>query len=168
MTAEALLPYLLVAQAAMGGIDTLVNHEWLAKLPRQVSARREIGLHSVREATYGTLFIGLGAFAWHGAWAFAIAALLVLEVFVTASDELVENRTRVLPQNERVLHVFLTLNYGLIVALLVPILIEWSSRPAALERVSHGWTTWALALFGASSFAWSLRDVLAWRRLSMA
>ena len=130
MTAEALLPYLLVAQAAMGGIDTLVNHEWIAKLPRRTSARREMALHSVREATYGT--------------------------------------RRVLPQNERVLHVFLTLNYGLIVALLVPTLLDWSSRPAGLERAFHGWTSWALALLGASSFAWSLRDLLAWRRLSIA
>ena len=168
MTAQALLPYLLVAQAAMGGIDTLVNHEWIAKLPRQRSARREIGLHSVREASYGTLFVGLGWFAWNGALAFAIAALLLLEIFVTAADELVENRTRVLPQNERVLHLFLTLNYGLIVALLVPTLLEWGSRTTGLERAYHGWASWALALFGASSFAWSLRDLLAWRRLSIA
>ena len=167
-TAEALLPCLLVAQAAMGGIDTVVNHEWIAKLPRRTSARREIGLHSVREATYGTLFVGLGWFAWQGALAFVIAALLLLEIAVTATDELVENRTRVLPQNERVLHVFLTLNYGLIVALLVPTLLEWSSRPTGLEHAFNGWTSWALALFGASSFAWSLRDLLAWRRLSVA
>lgn len=77
-----------------------------------------------------------------------IAALLALEVLVTATDEFVENRTRVLPQNERVLHVFLTLNYGLIVALLVPTLWRWGQEPAAL--------------------AWSVRDLLAWRRLSAA
>ena len=165
---EALLAYLLVLQAVMGGIDTLANHEIIAKLPRQPSARREIGLHSVREATYGTLFVGLGLFEWHGALAFAIAALLLLEVVVTTTDEFEENRTRVLPQNERVLHVFLTLNYGLLVALLVPVLFAWGSQPTGLARVDHGWTSWALALFGASSFAWSLRDLLAWRRLGAA
>jgi hypothetical protein len=166
VTAEALLPYLLVAQAVMGGIDTLVNHEGIAKLPRQPWARRELGLHSVREATYGTLFVGLGWFAWHGALAYVIAVLLLLEVFVTATDELVENRTRVLPQNERALHVFLTLNYGLIVALLVPALFEWARHPTALAARDPAWTRWALAFFGASSFAWSVRDLLAWRRLA--
>jgi sterol desaturase/sphingolipid hydroxylase (fatty acid hydroxylase superfamily) len=122
----------------------------------------------VREASYGTLFIGLGLFAWHGGLALLIAALLVLEVLVTATDEFVENRTRVLPQNERVLHVFLTLNYGLIVALLVPTLWRWGQEPTALAWNAHGWSSWALAFFGASSLAWSVRDLLAWRRLSAA
>lgn len=168
MTSAALLQYLLVAQAVMGGLDTLVNHEWIAKLPQRSSARREIGLHSVREATYGTLFLGLGWLEWHGALAYAIAALLLLEIAVTATDEFEENRTRVLPQNERVLHVFLTLNYGLIVALLAPTLLAWARQPTGFASADHGWTSWALALFGASSFAWSVRDALAWRRLSRA
>jgi len=43
------------------------------------------------------LFLGLGWFAWHGAATLAIAALLVAEVAITACDELVENRIRVLP-----------------------------------------------------------------------
>jgi hypothetical protein len=168
MSLAELLPYLLVIQAVMGGIDTLVNHELLEKLPQRLSARREIGLHSVREATYGALFVGLGWFAWHGTFALVIAALLLLEIAVTATDELVENRTRVLPQNERVLHVFLTLNYGFIVALLIPVLLDWGAQPAGLQPVHHGWTSWALAIFGLSSFAWALRDLLAWRRLARA
>jgi hypothetical protein len=168
MTLAELLPYLLVFQALMGGLDTLVNHEWIARLPHKVSARREIGLHTVREATYGTLFVGLGWFAWQGALALVIAALLLLEVAVTVTDEFVENRTRVLPQNERVLHVFLTLNYGLIVAMLAPVLLAWSREPTGLVLVHHGWTSWALAVFGASSFVWSARDLIAWRRLSAA
>ena len=168
MSLAELLPYLLVVQAVMGGIDTLVNHEIIEKLPHRLSARREIGLHSVREATYGALFVGLGWFEWHGAFALAIAALLLLEIAVTATDEFVENRTRVLPQNERVLHVFLTLNYGFIAALLIPLLLDWGARPTGLQPVPHGWTSWALLLFGASSFAWSMRDLLAWRRLAAA
>jgi hypothetical protein len=168
VTAESLLPWLLLAQALMGGSDTLINHEWIERLPKRPSARREIGLHSVREATYGALFVGLAWFAWQGTWAFAIAALLLLEVAVTATDEWVENHTRVLPQNERVLHVFLTLNYGLIVAVLVPVLLEWSHRATGLQARDWGWTSVALTVFGASSFAWSVRDAFAWRRLRAA
>jgi len=168
MSAEGVLPWLLVAQGIMGGIDTIVNHEWIAGLPRRASARREIGLHAIREATYGALFIGLGWFAWHGALAGVVALLLALEVVVTTTDEFVENRTRVLPQNERVLHVFLTLNYGLIVAVLAPTLLSWAQEPTGLAASEAGWTRWALLLLGASSFAWSLRDLVAWRRLSAA
>jgi hypothetical protein len=29
----------------------------------------------------------------------------------------------------------------------------------------HGWLSWALTALGIASFAWSLRDLVAWRRL---
>ncbi|HET9653555.1 MAG TPA: hypothetical protein VFP36_15255 [Usitatibacter sp.] len=163
---EAIFPYLLVLQGIMGAADTLVNHEWIAKLARDPAARREIGLHAMREATYGVLFIGLGWFAWHGHAVYAIAALLILEVWITANDEFVENRTRVLPQNERLLHVFLTLNYGLIIAMLAPVLVSWGKEPDAIESRERGWSSWALAVLGVFSLAWSVRDFLAWRALS--
>jgi hypothetical protein len=162
----ALVANLLVLQGLIGGLDTFVNHEWIEKLPRRAAARREIGLHAVREATYGALFIGLGWYAWQGAFAMVIGALLLLEVGITATDELVENHTRVLPQNERVMHVFLTLNYGLIIALLLPTLLEWAELPTALVPDRHGAASWILALLGATALAWSVRDLLAWRRLA--
>ena len=168
MTHDSLLAGLLVAQGVMGGIDTLVNHELIEHLPRRPEARREIGLHALREAIYATLFGGLAWFAWHGAFAALIGALLVAEVLVTASDEFIENRIRVLPQNERVLHVFLTLNFGMLIALLAPILIGWSARPSALAPAHHGAPSWALSALALGAAAWSVRDLLAWRRLARA
>jgi len=166
MTLEAIVCYLLVAQGVMGGVDTLLNHEIIAKLPRQVSARREIGLHAMRELNYAALFIGVGWFDWNGAMAYVIGALLLLEVGITANDEFVENRTRVLPQNERVLHVFLTLNYGLILALIAPTLVRWGYQPTGIARAPQGWTSWALLALGVASVAWAVRDFIAWRRLT--
>jgi hypothetical protein len=77
----------------------------------------------------------------------------------------VENRVRVLPQNERVLHVFLTLNLGVIVALLAPRLLEWGAQPTALVARSYGVLSWLLALLALAAAFWALRDFLAWRRL---
>ena len=114
------------------------------------------------------LFLGLGWFAWHGAAALAIAALLVAEVAITACDELVENRIRVLPQNERVLHLFLTLNLGLLIAVLVPLLLDWGSRPTALVARHYGLLSWLLSALGLAAGAWSVRDLFAWRRLRHA
>ena len=168
LAAESVLPILLLAQGVMGGIDTLLNHEMIERLPYRSQARREVGLHAIREAIYATLFGGIAWFAWHGAAAAAIAALLAAEVIVTVSDEHVENRSRVLPQNERVLHVFLTINLGLVIAVLVPILGEWSARPTALVALDHGWLSWVLSVLAAMAAAWSLRDLLAWRRLQAA
>jgi hypothetical protein len=168
LTPETLVAFLLLAQGAMGGVDTLLNHELIERLPYRVQARREIGLHTIREAIYGTLFLGLAWHAWHGALALAIGGLLAAEVLVTASDEFVENHSRVLPNNERLLHVFLTLNLGFIIALMAPILWEWTSHPTQFAASDKGWLSWALAALGCASAAWSLRDLVAWRRLSMA
>jgi hypothetical protein len=159
------LPALLVLQGVMGAIDTLVNHEFLEDLPHRRAARAEVGVHAVREAVYGALFLGFAWFAWLGAFAVVIAALLIAEVAVTVSDELVENRTRVLPQNERALHVLLTLNFGAIIALFVPALLDWGSNPTELAPAHHGWMTWALSVLGIASAAWSIRDLRAFRRL---
>jgi hypothetical protein len=159
------LPALLVLQALMGAIDTLLNHELIERLPTRSEARGELALHAGREAVYAALFLGLGWFAWLGAFAGAIALLLAAEVTITVTDELTENRIRVLPQNERALHVFLTLNFGAIIALAVPMLVDWSANPTGLAPAHHGWMSWALTVFGVSSAAWSVRDALASHRL---
>jgi hypothetical protein len=168
VAAESVLLFLLLAQGVMGGIDTLLNHELIERLAYRSQARREVGLHAIREAIYATLFGGMAWFSWHGAAAAAIAALLLAEVMVTVADEHIENRTRVLPQNERVLHVFLTVNLGLIIATLVPVLAQWSSRATGLVQVDHGWLSWVLSALSAAAAAWALRDLLAWRRLQAA
>lgn len=165
MTYDSLLPVLLLVQGVLGGIDTLVNHEIIARLPRRPQAHTEIGLHSIREAIYALLFGGIAWFEWHGVAALFIAALVIGEVVVSSCDEFVENRTRVLPQNERIIHVFLTINLGAIIALLVPTLRDWYALSNGLSAVDHGLVSWGLtvlALFGAG---WSVRDVIAWRTL---
>jgi hypothetical protein len=162
------LPWLLVTQGVMGGFDTLFNHELLVGLPRRADAHAEIGLHWVREGIYGVLFIGLAWFAWQGTLAWVIAALLVAQVGVDLADELVENRIRVLPQNERAVHMLLTINLGLIVAALAWTLHEWGAAPTGLERVDHGAARWILSLLGAASIGWSARDFVAWLRLRRA
>jgi MFS family permease len=162
---ESVLPVLLTVQGVIGGADTLVNHELVERLPSRPDARTEIGLHAIREAIYGVLFCGLAWYAWHGWIAFVIVALLAAEVAVTASDEYVENHTRVLPQNERVLHVFLTLNFGALIALLAPLLSGWLQQPDGWSARDFGAWSWALTAFGVASLCWSVRDLLAWRSL---
>jgi uncharacterized protein len=159
------LPALLVLQGVIGAIDILVNHKFIEALPQRRAARAELAVHAVREAVYAVLFLGFAWFAWLGAFAVVIAALLIAEVAVTVSDELVENRVRVLPQKERALHVLLALNLGAILALFVPMLLDWAANPTELAPAHHGWPSWALSLLGIASAAWSIRDLVAFRRL---
>lgn len=162
---ESVLPFVLVAQGLLAGVDTVVNHELLAGLPKRADARPELALHVVREAAWAALFAGLAWFAWHGAFAWVIAALLLIEIGVTACDELVENRIRVLPQNERVLHLFLAINVGLLVAVLAPLVLGWSDEPTRLEPRDHGALSWVISAFAAAAAFWAVRDFVAWRRL---
>lgn len=162
---ELALLALLLLQGVLGGVDTLLNHEVIARLAHRPESRGEIGLHALREANYACLFGGLAWLAWYG-WAAAIvAALLVVEIAITAVDEFIENRTRLLPQNERVLHVFLTLNLGAIVAVGVPVLWAWKQHPFGWEARGHGGLSWALTLLALAGAFWSARDLWAWRRL---
>jgi hypothetical protein len=157
---EAVLPFLLVAQGVLAGVDTVLNHELLAGLPKRAEARPELALHVGREAIWAALLIGLAWFAWHGAFAWAIAGLLAIEIATTAFDELIENRIRVLPANERVLHLFLAINVGLIVASV----FSWSGEPTAVVQRDYGALSWLITAFGAAAAFWSVRDFVAWRR----
>lgn len=165
---QSWLPWLLLAQGVLAGVDTLLNHELIARLPQRQEARTEVGVHVFREVIWAILLLGLAWFAWHGAAAVVIAALLTAEVLVTAWDELVENRGRVLPHNERVLHVFLTINLGAVIVVLAPLLAEWGALPTALVPAGHGAVSWIISLFGLCAAVWAVRDALAWRRLRRA
>jgi hypothetical protein len=165
---ENILATLLLVQGVLGSIDTLYNHELLERLPWRIQARSEVALHAVREAIYGLLFIGLAWFAWYGAWASIPAVFLGIQVLVDAADEFVENKSRVLPQNERVLHFFIVVNLGLITAALAAVLFTWASQPTGVVKTGYGLRSWLLSALGLAGMAWAARDWLAWRRLGTA
>lgn len=162
-----IIPALFLFQGALGGFDTLVNHEWIERLPRKPEARTEIGWHSLRELLYAVVFAAVAWGEWRGAGAFAIAALLAIEMAVSMIDEAVENRTRVLPANERQIHALLTLNAGALIALLVLEGFEGAGGAAPVAFRDMGLTSIALSLLALAAFAWAVRDALAWHRLGL-
>lgn len=151
---------LMTVQAILGGIDNLWHHEITERLPARRAAAGELALHAFRELLYAFIFLGLARFRWLGYWAWVIAAILALEIVVTLADFIVEDRTRRLPAFERVLHTVLAVNYGAVLAALVPILSTWSRRPSDVLPASHAFS-WAFTVFGAGLIAWSLRNAIA-------
>jgi hypothetical protein len=158
---------LLIVQGLIGGFDTLINHEILVRLPRRPEARTEVGIHVLREASYGLLFAALAWLTWQGLFAIVIGMLLLATILIDAWDEFIENRTRVLPQNERLLHFLLILNLGVITVVLVPTLSAWLSQPTKLEAQGHGVLSWVLSFLAVAALGWSVRDLLAWRALGL-
>jgi len=160
-----LIDTLLICQALLGAFDNLWHHEWAARLPQRRGARRELALHAAREALYGALFLGLGWFAWHGAWALLVAVVLAVEIVITLCDFLEEDRTRTLPPFERWLHTVLTVSYGVFVGLMAPKLLQWWQAPTEVVSAARGVVSWLYSVMAAGVWVWSLRNLLAVRRL---
>lgn len=156
---------LLSVQGVLGAWDSLWNHEIGQKLPRRPSARTELKLHAVREFMYALVFAALAWTAWHGAFAWLLAAILLAELGITLWDFVEEDRTRVLPAGERVLHTVLCINFGAILAFLAPELIGWAQRPSAIVAADHGAVSWLLTAYAAGVLAWGVRTSVAVRRL---
>jgi len=161
-----LLWTLIVIHVAMGAFDTLYHHELTERLAWRPSQRHELQLHGVRNLLYAALFLVLGWLEVHGIPAMIVIAVLVVEIVITLMDFVEEDLSRKLPASERVNHTLLALNYGAILALLLPVLLAWSSQTSGVSFVDYGLLSGfaTAAAIGVSVFG--LRDLGAARRLA--
>lgn len=125
---------------------------------------RELRLHGVRNLAYAALFLALGWSRPQGALALALIGLMLGELVLTLWDFVEEDRTRELPASERVAHTLLTLNYGVVLALALPVLARWATAPTALTAADYGAWSWLCALAAAAVVVFGLRDLAAARR----
>jgi uncharacterized protein (TIGR01777 family) len=161
-----LLLGLFALQGAMGAFDTLYHHELTERLTWRPAAGPELRIHALRNLIYGVIFFTLACLEWRGALALVLAGLLVVEIVITLWDFVIEDRTRRLPASERVTHTLLAVGYGVILALIAPILVDWAQGPSGLAFVDRGWPAWVMGLFATGAFAWAVRDFCRSRRLS--
>ena len=158
--------YALLVHGVLGAVDIVLNHELIARLPKRANAAREQQLHCTRELLFAAIFGGLAWREWHGQLAWCIAALFLAELLVSACDALVEGATRVLPPTERVVHVLLFVNLGVVMTLLGQTLIAWHRMPARLAATDYGWASWALSAMSVGSLCWAVRDGVSGIRLT--
>ena len=151
----------ILAQIAMGGFDTLFHHELTERLAWRPSQRTELGLHGVRNLAYAVMFMALGWTTPHGLWAAALIALMGGELLITLWDFVEEDLSRKLPASERVTHTLLTLNYGVVLAMLVPVLVAWAKLPTALPVMTYGLMSWLCAASALGVAVFGLRDLAA-------
>ncbi|WP_300529802.1 TIGR01777 family oxidoreductase [Maricaulis sp.] len=158
---------LIYIQVAMGAFDMIFHHEFTERLSWRPSQRHELALHGIRNLIYGVIFATLALLQLHGPLAWTLVALLAIEVLVTLKDFVEEDQTRKLPASERVLHTLLALNYGAILALLLPVLVSWTAtEPAGLVWAQYGFWALPLALAAPAVTLFGVRDILAARRLA--
>lgn len=154
----------VAAQMMMGAFDTIYHHEGTERLAWRASQATELRLHGVRNLAYAVMFMALGWFEPRGVWAAVLLALLAGELFITLWDFVEEDRTRHLPASERVTHTLLTLNYGVILALLVPWLVGLAGQPTLLAPAFHGLMSWFCLIAAVGVVVSGLRDLAAARR----
>ena len=152
---------LVFIQVAMGGFDTLYHHELTERLAWRPSQAGELRLHGVRNLSYAVMLLALGWSRPQGAAAIALVALMVGELLITLWDFVEEDRTRKLPASERVTHTLLTLNYGVVLTLVIPLLAGWAASPTALAPTSYGVWSWLCALAAVGVVVFGLRDLAA-------
>ncbi len=165
MTSD-LLWALVFLQLLMGASDTLFHHEFSEKLAWQPSAQNELKLHAIRNFIYSGLFF---CFAWgvpYGWFALLAMGFILIEVVITLWDFVEEDLSRKLPATERVLHTLLALNYGAILALLMPALWGLFTFNTAYVPVYYGWGSWVLTFASIGVFVFGVRDCLAVNRLN--
>ena len=161
-----LLLTLLIAQAVMGAFDTIYHHELTVALPAQASARSELMVHALRSLLYGAIFIGLAWFVFGGWWIAVLWAVVIVEVVLTLVDFLIEDRTRVLPQSERVLHTLLAIGGGAAFTVLALQTPAWWRLPGELTAADYGWKSWFLTLAACGVALSGLRAAAAARALA--
>jgi uncharacterized protein (TIGR01777 family) len=152
---------LVFIQVAMGGFDTLYHHELTERLAWRPSQARELRLHGARNLAYAAMFLALGWSRPQGALAVVLIALMLGELVLTLWDFVEEDRTRRLPASERVVHTLLTLNYGVVLALVVPVLANWAAAPIGLVPTAYGVWSGLCALAAVAVTVFGLRDLLA-------
>lgn len=130
--------WLLGVLGLLGAFDTIYFHEIRGQLPAQLPGLRpELVLHAGRSGVYVAVFGTLPWFAWRGAWAYVLGALLVVEIGITLADFVVEDQVRkplggLLP-GERTTHTVMAIVYGAMIANLIPVLLAWSATATAIR-----------------------------------
>jgi hypothetical protein len=124
--------YILLALGILGGVDILLYHSVSHGIRSHAESRWELVTHAMRGPTYATLFLVTPNFETRGAWAVAIALLLVFDVGISIADFALERRSRAklggLPGGEYVLHMMMAILFGAFVAFLAPNLRNWMTR----------------------------------------
>jgi len=162
----SLLWILIAIQIAMGVFDTFYHHEFTERLAWRPSQRYELKLHGTRNMLYALLFLVLGWLEVHGVWALIVIAVLVAEIVITLMDFVEEDMSRKLPASERINHTLLALNYGAILVLLLPVLIDWAMQPTAILSAYAGGLSLVAAAAAVGAALCGLRDFAASHRLA--
>jgi uncharacterized protein len=112
----------------------------------------------------GYITVVFGSLAWttyKGLYAWFLGGLLFTEIIITLQDFIEEDRTRIVPPGERVMHALMGIVYGAIMTSLLPQIITWSEFATHFAASNNGAMSWILTAFAVGVFVSGVRDLLA-------
>jgi uncharacterized protein len=95
-----------------------------------------------------------------------VMVVLVAEIVITLMDFVEEDMSRKLPASERINHTLLAINYGAILLLLLPVLIDWAMQPTEVKPAYAGLLSIAAAACAVGAALCGARDFAAAKRLA--
>jgi uncharacterized protein (TIGR01777 family) len=87
-------------------------------------------------------------------------------MLITLMDFVEEDLSRKLPASERINHTLMAINYGAILALLLPVLVGWAMQPADVTLADHGVISIVATAAALGVGLFGLRDFAASHRLA--
>lgn len=159
---------IMIAQGILGAVDTLYYHEYKYRLPvHGPTVGDELRLHAFRDFVYGTLFVTLPFFQWHGLFAYVLGLLIILEICITIWDFNIEVTVRAgiggVANEERGLHLIMAVVYGFFLAHLLPHLSKWAQQESgfAAQTEVPAWISAVCIFFGCGVILSGIRDLAA-------
>ena len=165
--------YLLLTLGILGATDILLYHSISHGIRTHTESRRELIVHALRGPTYATLFLVVPNFQVHGAFALALALLLLFDIAISIADFWLERQSRAalggLPSGEYVLHMLMAMLFGAFVMSLAPTLLASMNSETAILAADFApfWLRATLAAFALGVFVSGLMDLLAALKLTL-
>lgn len=143
--------WLLLGISILGAADTLFFHCLGHSLRSHAPARLELWTHAARGPTYFLLFLFVPNFKPEGAWLWALAVLLAIDLGISVADFSFEKKSRELlgglSTGEYILHSLIAVLYGgFVCSLLYESAGSWNA-PTQLSPADENLPLWLRGLF---------------------
>ena len=152
--------FLLISQGLLFGLDLVMNHDLEGRFsfaPENLPQRR---IHGVHELLYAAVYIGIAWYAWYGIFSVCMGFMLLIGIFLTIRNFITDS-TRHISLTEHVTEIILSMVTGAILALLLPVLVEWYGNLSKVQNTDYGYTSYILTLIGVGTLLLAIRDLTA-------
>jgi len=152
--------FILISLGLLFGFDLVFNHDPEGRFSLASENLLQRRIHGVHELLYAAIYIGVAWYAWYGLFAVCMGIMLLVGIFITIRG-FVTDSTRTISLAEHITEIIISIVIGTILALFVPVLMEWYGNPSKIQYIGYGYTSYILTVFGVGTLILAIRDLTA-------